>query len=554
MTEAHEQGSPTAADRYYEVKVSGRQVFLRVHPPESGRRASLTDIQKDLRRREISYRPETLFDIYKRASNEFEPLSSQETHRFEVAVTVSEDNQQAFLRVVPPDKGEDTLSPARIKQALEDAAVHKGIDYEVIKEVLLEQKGVDNALVARGLPKQEGVDGRIELVDPPSEAVWVDDNTADYRELNLINNVVEDDLIARISHPTMGKDGYDVHARVLKARPGKRARFKLGRNVRISEEGTELFAVKAGYVVRRGDKISVENILEVRNVDAETGNIRFHGVVRVRGQVEDAFIVEAEKGIDVAGTVGKATLRSKGDIRIRGGAFGATLECEGSLSARFLSECTVKSGGHVLVDEYILHSEVVAKRFVKVTREPKGFITGGRVKTGTEIWTPNVGSDMSEVATILEVGGGVNVRKRYDALQERIDANLEAFDGLRKNLAYLQRQRETEGELDARKRETYERMVGSGQKLIGELLRQGELHHEMLQALAEPEEAGGIVFVSQQANAGVVVQVQTSKVTLRDPVDACAFLLMSGALKAMPYGQALKIHKAQQSQRVRVST
>jgi hypothetical protein len=37
-------------------------------------------------------------------------------------------------------------------------------------------------------------------------------------------------------------------------------------------------------------------------------------------------------------------------------------------------------------------------------------------------------------------------------------------------------------------------------------------------------------------------------------VDACAFLLMSGALKAMPYGQALKIHKAQQSQRVRVST
>jgi uncharacterized protein (DUF342 family) len=161
---------------------------------------------------------------------------------------------------------------------------------------------------------------------------------------------------------------------------------------------------------------------------------------------------------------------------------------------------------------------------------------------------------MSEVATILEVGGGVNVRKRYDALQERIDANLEAFDGLRKNLAYLQRQRETEGELDARKRETYERMVGSGQKLIGELLRQGELHHEMLQALAEPEEAGGIVFVSQQANAGVVVQVQTSKVTLRDPVDACAFLLMSGALKAMPYGQALKIHKAQQSQRVRVST
>jgi hypothetical protein len=553
MTDAPESSAP-AADRTFEIKVTGKQVFLRVHPPEAGRRANLTDIQLELRRREVPYRHATLFDIYKRASNEFEPLANQEIDRFDVQVTVSEDGQRALLKVLAPDKGQDKLTPARIKQALEAAAVHKGINYEIVKEVLLEQKAIDEVLVAQGVPKQDGIDGRIELTEPPSEHVWLEDNTADYRELNLVKNVVEGDLIARISHPSAGKDGYDVHARVLRARPGKRARFKLGRNVRVSEQGTELFAVRSGYVVRRGDKLSVENVLEVNNVDAETGNIRFHGVVRVHGQVEDAYTVEAEKGIDVAGTVGHATLRCKGDIRIKGGAIGAVLEADGSVTARFLSECKVKAGGHVVVDEYILHSEVVAKRTVKVTREPKGFIAGGRTRTGTEVWAPVLGSDMSEVVTVLEVGGGVNVRKRYDALQERIDANLEAFDGVRKNLAYLQRQREAGEALEARPRELYEHMVESGHKLIAELLRQAEVHHELLGALAEPDEQQGIVFVSQQANPGAVVQIQTSKVTLHDPVQSCAFTLMAGALKAMPYGQALKLHKQAQAQRARQTT
>lgn len=538
-----------AADPYYEIRMTGKQVFLRVHPPEGGKRANLTDIQRALRQREVAYRHDILFDIYRRATNEFEPLASQEITRFDVQVQVSDDAQEAFLTVVPPDKGQDSLTPARIKDALEAANVQKGINYEAIKEVLQEQKAVTDMLIAQGRPKTDGEDGRVELESTPSEHVWVDDNTVNYRELNLINNVQDGDLIARIVHPTAGRDGYDVLARVLKARPGKHARLKLGRNVRLSDDGRELFATKAGYVVRRGGKISVENILEVENVDAETGNIRFHGVVRVRGQVDDAYLVEAEKGIEVDGTVGKSTLRSRGDIRVKGGAFGATLEAEGSVYAGFLSECTVKAGANVTATEYILHSTVVAKRAVRVTAEPKGFIQGGRIKAGSEIWAAILGSDATEMTTVLEVGGGVNVRKRFDALQERIDANLASFESVRKNLAFLQRQRETEGELEPRKRETYESMVASSRKLIGELQREAELHHEMLEALGEPQEDVGMVLISQQVNPGSTVQIQTSKVSLHDALDACGFVLMSGSLKAIPYAQAMRRSKAQAAQR-----
>src|SRR3990172_4656715 len=98
-------------------------VLLRIRPPEKGKKANLSDIQRELRLRDISYRHETLFDIYRRASNEFEPLSTREATDYEVLVEVSEDAMQSWLTVVPPEVGEVDLDPAKIKTALEASRV-----------------------------------------------------------------------------------------------------------------------------------------------------------------------------------------------------------------------------------------------------------------------------------------------------------------------------------------------------------------------------------------------------------------------------------------------
>ena len=536
-------------DSSYKIKISGKQVLLQVHPTEEGRKASLSDIQKDLRRRNIQYRHETLFDIFRRASDEFEPLAIHEMRHYQVSVEVSEDRQQAWLTVVAPETGEDQLNPNMIKEALEGSRVEKGILYDVIKKVLASGEGVDRVLVAKGKPHRHGVDGKIEFTEKPMQHFVLGDNTADYRELGLINNVEKDDLVATITLPTWGEEGYDIHARTLRARPGKKAKLKLGRNVKLSEEGTELFATRSGYVVRIGSKISVENVLEVNNVDSETGNIRFHGVVKVRGQVEDGFAIDADKGIEVSGTVGKATLSSRGDIKVGGGALGATLECEGNVAARFLSDCTVKVGQAVTVEEYILHSEVVAKRSVKVVHEKKGFIQGGRIRSGTEIWAATVGSGMSEERTVLEVGGGVNVRKRFDLLDERMEAQLESYEKIRKNLLYLEKQRETTGQPEGRELEIYRNTLENGEKMTSELLAQAQTHHDLLQQLADPQEEGGMVMIANTAHPGTSIQVQTSRVNLRDPMEGCAFAIMTGGLKAMPFSTALKLHKQQRAKK-----
>lgn len=537
--------------RHFDLKFEGKRVLLLVHPPEGGLRANLKDIQKYLRRQEIGYRHETLFDIYRRASGDFELLANQEVRNYQVKVEVSEDEQEAWLSVVAPDTGDEKMDPAAIKNALEEAKVEKGILYPEIKRILASGESQERVLIAKGTINKHGEDGRIEFVENPNTKFDLGDNTADFKELGLIDNVFEDDLIARITKPTEGGDGYNVRAKILRGRTGKKARYMLGKNVRLDESGTELFASKDGYVVRTGRKISVENILDVNNVDSETGNIQFHGVVRIRGQVEDGFSVEAEKGIEVGGTVGKATLSTRGDIKIEGGVFGATLQADGNVSARFLSEAKVKSGLNVYVRAYILHSEVVAERAVKVEEEEEGFIKGGRTRAGTEIWSSIVGSDVSEEPTALEVGGGVNIRKRFDQLEERLEANLEGFDKIRKNLLYLVQQKETEGSAtDERKKVLISNTTKSGLKMTRDLLHQGKLHHELLKQMRNTQQSNAMVMVLKKANPGTIVQIQTSRVQLKEPLETIAFAILGGSLKAMPYTTALNLHKQQKMKKL----
>ncbi|MEE8433974.1 MAG: FapA family protein, partial [bacterium] len=511
-------------------------------------KANLKDIQKELRQLGVPYRHETLFEIYSRASDEYEPLSAHEALDYELMIDVSKDGLNAWMTVIPPDRGDARLTPEKVKEALETAQVEKGIMYDQIKRILASGEAQERVLIAQGVANEHGADGTITFTDKATDRFAMGDDTADYKELSLIDNVLEGELVATITHPTKGENGFNIQAKVLKGRPGKKAKYRMGKNVRLSEDGTELFATKDGYVVRTGLRVSVENVLEVNNVNAETGNLRFHGVVKVRGQVEDAFVIDADKGIEVAGTVGKAKLISRGDISIRGGVFGAELESEGNLEAAFLSDVTVRAGGHVLVRDYILHSDVESRKSVKIINESEGFIHGGRVRAETLIRTPIAGNEVGEDPTRLEVGGGVNVRNRYDLLDEKMDHHLEVYEKLRKNLQYLQNQREREGiPTEARKQELYATMTGSGRKTTQNILALSRTHHELLQAMANPEEGVGVILISQIAHPGTSIQIQTGRVTLKEPMESCGFAILNENIKAMPFGTALNLHKHQET-------
>lgn len=534
-----------AGEEYYEIKVEPKEVQVRIRPPEGGKRANLTEVQQKLKELDVSYRMDHLFDIYRRASNEFETLVKRESTTYEVTLEVSEDGHEAHMTVYPPEVGDDKLTPAKIKDALERAHVEKGIMYDEIKRIMAGKIEGEPVLVAQGKRAVIGEDGWIEFnpEDQREAKADVEDNRADYKEMNLIKSIEEGHLIARVFPPTKGENGFSVRGKLLRGPNGKRARYRLGANVNLNEDGSEIIAAKGGFVVFAGTKISVEDVLELENVNSESGNVRFTGVIRVKGQVEDGFIVEGIQGIEVFGTVGKAALKSRGDIRVLGGMLGAKVKSSKSVSAKFISECQISAGVNVVAEDYILHSNVQAGRLVQVTRVPSGFITGGLVRAGESVWSPSLGSEASEERTRIEVGVELNLRREFDGLQERMTRGRETFEKLRKNIRVLQQHRETRGELPAKNQDELQKMITAAWGLRDNLLESTEEHHRLSNALAADTDGEGYVFSSIRANPGTSIQIKQHRFHVSSVLEACAFRIQKDEIKVQGYGDAQRIYK-----------
>lgn len=533
------------SERDFEIQIAPTQVLLRVAPPEEGKKASLKEIQQELSDLGVSYRIDHLFDIFRRASNDLEPLAVRESTEFEVLVKINEDMSEAYMTVMPPQIGDDQLPPEKIKQALEKYKIEKGILYPELKRIISEKIENTEVLVAQGKKAIQGEQGEIEFHIEESKAQGnVEENWVDFKELNLITNVAEGDLIASIRLPTEGNDGYTITGRLLKGHNGKRAKYRLGKNTILNEEKTEIRASKPGYVVRSGDLVSVEDIMEVPNVDSSTGNIRFTGVVQVGGQVEDGYIIEAGKGIEVNGTVGKSVLKAQGDIKIWGGAIGAELQSPKNISAKFLNESKVHAGGDVITDEYILHSQVHADRAVFVNSS-EGFITGGQTSAGEVVWTTHLGSEMSEEVTKINVGVGIDLRREYDNLQLKVDHGWSFFEKYRKNIQVLQVQFEKDGELPPDRQEPFDSMTHKAREVRDQLFDLAKDHHRLLAEMENKGTEDGLVLASGTVNSGVQIRIRRLRVALNSAMESCAYIIINGQLKAQDFTKTERMFRSQ---------
>jgi len=533
--------------KLYELKLTPNQVLLRVPPPADGAKANLSDIQKELAARGIGYRHDVLFEIYRRSTGQFEPLATRENLKYEIIVEASQDGMEATMTLIPPSRGDDKLDPGKIKEALVRAKITMGILYDDIQRAVKDRIENEPVVIARGKPAVLGEDGGVEFVFEGSDPAPAPDPSGqvNYKELGLVKNINQGELIARIKPPQAGEDGFTVHGRELKGKNGKAMRVKLGRNVQLSEDGKELRANSNGFVYHSGDKISVEDVYQVDQVSAAIGNIHFAGVVHVRGSVEDNFVVEGQKGIEIAGSVGRSQLRSGGDIKVLGGVIGATIEAQRDVSGKFFSECAIQAGENVIAEEYILHSKVQAGKSVRVTKVPTGFINGGVTRAGDMISSANLGSSVAEEKTHIEAGMRPNLRQQFDQTSLQLEKNQLAFDKLRKNLLILQQQHETNKGFDDQKRETFGKLIEAAQQVRQQLLEGITQFRQMAADLAQGEADQGFVFVSNTIYPGVTVQIRRANVTIKNALVGSGFRLLKGELKVQDVNEVARLYKAQ---------
>ena len=234
------------------------------------------------------------------------------------------------VHAVAVKAGTDKAVAARdLPRALGALGVRHGFVEDALAGLMSAAEGaVEGArvLVAEGQPARAGADGRLEfIVDASNRAQYAEkaDGSLDFRETNLVHAVREGEALAVVHPPAAGVPGRNVFGEALPAKAGSPARLQLGPNVAAGSGSRQLVAKAAGRVLFDGVKLSVEPVMTVPgDVDYSVGNIRFPGFLTVRGSVLDGFEVEAARGVEIGGVAGACTVRSDGDVTVRGGVNG----------------------------------------------------------------------------------------------------------------------------------------------------------------------------------------------------------------------------------------
>jgi len=230
-----------------------------------------------------------------------------------VQVKVSQDAMEAHM-IVSAEANEE-ISKEDLLSQLKSHGVVYGIMEDAIENIVKSKIFDKPVLVAVGKKPVDGKDGQVVIIR--SEQTEGGQSVADRGKIDLrelpsrMRTIVRTgQTVAEIIPPTEGKEGWNVLGRVLKPKPGKPPQLKLGRNVRLVEDGKKVVAAVDGILIAAADgTIDVNEVLNVQgDVDYSTGNIDFPGEVQIKGDVKPGFTVKAKGDVVVGGVIEAATV------------------------------------------------------------------------------------------------------------------------------------------------------------------------------------------------------------------------------------------------------
>lgn len=302
----------------------------------------------------------------------------------QVRVSLGRDGMTAAAAVFAI--GEDTRpsSKGEILAALAAEGVVHGIDEKAV-ETLANAPFGTRMEVARGTPREAGSDSSIKYKIRLSKRapLELDDGRVDYKELEIVKNVVKGQVLAEKIPCVLGRAGKDVKGREIPPQKVTDLALPAGKNTVTTPDGTRLISTMDGHVEIERGKIHVLDVFTLKtSVDLRTGNINCIGSAEIRGQVTDGFKVVAGKNIHILGLVEGARIESHaGEIRIDHGVQGhikGYLGAATRISAKFIENVQVECGGDVLVREHIFHARIRSKGIVRTLEKP-GVILGGEI-------------------------------------------------------------------------------------------------------------------------------------------------------------------------------
>lgn len=411
--------SALVKDAFYSVEYADDGVFINASYEDQGGLPILPAVLTyDLNRRDIAgldivspllrvRRHEQLIRIA-----DAQPESSAAT---DVFLIIPRDEMSANMVLLPPcGAGPDRSADELLAVIREKWGVVFGLDESAVRRAVSERRYYLETQIAAGRPAEKGEDGKVVLLFNTQRSyapTIAKDGSADYKSLKVFESVKEGETVATLVQPSEGVDGCTVKGRAIPAQRGRDSRFPKGKNVRVSEDGLSLLAVKSGRVDYIMDRIEVADVFRIAgDVDMGVGNIQFDGDVIVFGNVISGLTIEATGTVEIGGYVEASTIIAGKDIILKNGMQGmekGCLKAGGNIVARFMERSTVEAQGSIISDS-IVHCSVTAGDFIKMQGK-WARILGGTLRAGRMITANTIGSTSNEL-TVIEMGASAEMR------------------------------------------------------------------------------------------------------------------------------------------------
>ncbi|MGL4736723.1 MAG: DUF342 domain-containing protein [Cellulosilyticaceae bacterium] len=397
----------------------------------------------------------------------------------QVIVEVSRDKMYGIISYTEAQNGGKPLSLEDVNWQVKSKGIVFGIDESILRESFDHRRYNYKYIIAKGTMPIAGESARLMYQfditqigkrTPKKKA----DGTMDFKELGLVTNASQGDVLVIKKPSTEGQAGKNVLGQTVPPVRGKDVKMPRGKNTQISADGLRLVASVDGQLGYDHDVVSVsQNYIIKADVDSSIGNVDFIGNIVINGGVQSGYTIRSGGNVEVRGPVEAATIIADGDIvlwyGIQGGDKGK-LVSKGNIITKFIQNASVHADRDV-VSEVIMHSEVSAGGNVLVD-QGKGLIVGGNTTAGKGIYVNTLGSYMATV-TGIQLGQLPQTMARYKALEKQYFELRERCHKTDQNVSFLKLK--GLGGLSPEKQQMLEKVLSVQAQLREELaLVQGE--------------------------------------------------------------------------------
>jgi uncharacterized protein (DUF342 family) len=461
-----------------------------------------------------------------------------------LAVDVSDDEMKVYVRVTPPGEGGSDIPYETYLSYLRSYNVVHGIKEDFLRDFADKPIYKEAVLAAEGTKAVDGRDAyvRYNFETDQSKVRLREGNNGqvDFKELNIIQNVVENQPLAKVILPEMGTVGRTVTGKNIPAKNGRDIPLPLGENVRVAEDEVTILASINGQVVLTNGKINVQPIHTVKgDVNLKTGNIIFLGTVIITGNVDDGFSVKATGNIEVHGTVGKAELDAEGDIIVNQGINGkgaGVVRAGRSVWARFIENTQVEAGNMVSVADGIINSHVDAAKRI-VCQGKRAHIVGGKLRAAEEISAKILGSPVSGTETVLEAGFDPKSKSELEHFSKVKNSSRKELEEVRRNLKTLINMKKEKKSLPEDKEADMQELIDRRDTLMNDYKKSEEKIRQIQERL-ENLKVRGRISASSKVYPGVKILIRDTILDVRAEYKMVTFVLEDELVQAAPYEES----------------